>query len=153
MTPDVDEGLGELTSSRRLPVPPDRVWRAFTTPDDVAAFWGGRHATVPADSVTMDLRPGGRFSLSTVGPDGSTHPLEFVYAELDEPRRIGLTEPATGIVTTIDIAPDGDHTLVTVHQRQGAGRATRSPGPAAWPGSSTNSRPSSPVRPRPRSLT
>lgn len=118
MSPETGATLGELTSSRRMPVPPERLWRAFTTPDEVAAFWGGRHGTVPADSVTMDLRPGGEFALTTVGPDGSTHPLAFVYVELDEPRRIGLTEPATGIVTTIDIAPDGDQTLVTVHQRQ-----------------------------------
>jgi len=118
MSQSTDNDLGELTSSRRLPASARRVWQAFTTPSEVAAFWGGRHATVPADSVTIDLRVGGRFDLTTVGPDGSTNPLAFVYTELDEPHRIGLSEPLTGILTTIDIAEDGNHSLVTIHQRQ-----------------------------------
>ncbi len=118
MSPPTGEDLGELTSSRRLAAEPGRVWRAFTTPDEVAAFWGGRHANVPADSVAIDLRVGGRFTLTTVAPDGSSHPLAFVYTELDEPERIGLHEPLTGILTTIDLLPDGDQTLVTIHQRR-----------------------------------
>ncbi len=118
MSQTTDRDLGELASSRRLPASAERVWQAFTTPAEVAAFWGGRHATVPADSVTIDLRVGGRFALTTVGPDGSAHPLAFVYTELEEPHRIGFCEPLTGILTTVDIAPDGDHTLVTIHQRQ-----------------------------------
>jgi len=118
MSQTTDHDLGELTSSRRLAASPERVWQAFTTPDEVAAFWGGRHATVPNDSVTIDLRVGGRFELITVGPDGTNHPLAFVYTVLDDPHRIGLEEPHTGILTTIDLAPDGAHTLVTIHQRQ-----------------------------------
>lgn len=109
---------GALTASRRMPAPPDRLWRAFTTAEGVAAFWGGHHATVPVDSVAVDVRPGGRFELTTVAPDGREHPLRFVYDEVDEPRRLVFTEPEVGIVTTVDLVPDGDATVVTIHQRR-----------------------------------
>jgi uncharacterized protein YndB with AHSA1/START domain len=109
---------GVLTASRRLSAPAERLWRAFTTPDGVAAFWGGHHATVPVDSVVLDVRPGGRFELLTVAPDGREHRLAFVYDEVDEPRRLVFTEPALGIVTTIDLTADAGGTVVTIHQRQ-----------------------------------
>jgi uncharacterized protein YndB with AHSA1/START domain len=98
--------------------PAERLWQAFTTPAGVAAFFGGHHATVPVDTVVLDVRPGGRFELVTVAPDGREHPLAFVYDEVDEPRRLVFTEPALGIVTTVDLLDDGEGTVVTIHQRQ-----------------------------------
>jgi uncharacterized protein YndB with AHSA1/START domain len=109
---------GALTASRRVGASAERLWRAFTTPEGVAAFWGGRHATVPVDSVVLDVRPGGRFELVTVAPDGRRHPLAFVYDEVDEPRRLVFTEPAVGIVTTVGLTADDGGTVVTIHQRQ-----------------------------------
>ncbi|CRY82756.1 SRPBCC family protein [Nocardia farcinica] len=57
----------ELIATRHLDADIALVWEAFTTPAHLAAFWGGRHAAVPADSVSVDLRVGGRFELRTVG--------------------------------------------------------------------------------------
>jgi uncharacterized protein YndB with AHSA1/START domain len=108
---------GVLTAARHVAAPVDRLWQAFTTVEGVAAFWGGHHATVPLDSVHLDLRPGGRFELMTVAPDGRQHPLSFVYDEVDEPHRLVFTEPAVGIVTSVELVSDGDGTAVTIHQR------------------------------------
>jgi uncharacterized protein YndB with AHSA1/START domain len=107
-----------LTASRVVAAPVERLWRAFTTAEGVAAFWGGHHATVPTDSVELDVRPGGRFELVTVAPDGRRHPLAFVFDEVDEPHRLVFTEPEVGIVTTVDLTRDEGGTLVTIHQRQ-----------------------------------
>lgn len=107
-----------LIATRLLKAAPDVVWRALTTPQHLAAFWGGRHATVPVDSVSVDLRVGGSFTVTTVGPTGNSHRLHFTYTEIDQPWRIGFTEPETGIITSIDLEPQGDRTLLTIHQRR-----------------------------------
>jgi uncharacterized protein YndB with AHSA1/START domain len=106
----------ELIARRRFPAEPERVWDAFTSPAGVAAFWGGSHATVPPESVTVDLRPGGEFALDTRAPDGATRRLRFVYTSVAAPHELVFEEPATGIRTMVNIRPAGDGTDLTVHQ-------------------------------------
>lgn len=101
-----------------MPVGPERVWSAFTSPASIAAFWGGSHATVPARSVTVDLRPGGEFALDTVAPGGAGRRLRFVYVSVVAPHELVFDEPATGIRTTVTLRPAGDGTDLTVHQRR-----------------------------------
>jgi uncharacterized protein YndB with AHSA1/START domain len=108
----------ELIATRRVAAAPTDVWRALTTPAHLAAFWGGHHATVPADSVTVELREGGAFALDTVGADGHGRRLEFVYEAVDEPTLLVFAEPRTGITTTVRLEPSGDETVVTIHQRR-----------------------------------
>jgi uncharacterized protein YndB with AHSA1/START domain len=108
----------ELIAERHLRAEPERVWAAFTSPASIAAFWGGSHATVASDSVTVDLRPGGAFALETRGPDGATRQLRFVYVSIAPPYELVFDEPVTGIRTTIAIRPAGDGSDLTVHQRR-----------------------------------
>lgn len=108
----------ELIARRHLPAGPGRVWTAFTSPTGIAAFWGGSHATVPAESVTVDLRPGGEFALDTRAPDGRTGRLRFVYVRVDPPCELVFDEPVTGLRTTVTLRPAGDGTDLTVHQRK-----------------------------------
>jgi len=108
----------ELIAERHLPVEPARVWAAFTTPASLAAFWGGSHATVPPESVTVDLRPGGSFALDTRAPSGATRRLRFVYVRVAAPHELVFDEPVTGLRTTVTLRPAGDGTDVTVHQRR-----------------------------------
>ncbi|MFG1927823.1 SRPBCC domain-containing protein [Cryptosporangium sp. NPDC048952] len=107
----------ELIARRRLHAAPERVWTAFTTPAGIAAFWGGSHATVPPGSVSVDLRPGGEFSLDTRAPDGRSHGLRFVYVSLTQPSELVFDEPVTGLRTTVSIRTAGGGTDLTVHQR------------------------------------
>ena len=108
----------ELIARRHLPAGPDRVWTAFTTPASLAAFWGGSHATVPVESVTVDLRPGGEFALDTRAPSGAVRRLRFVYVSVTAPRELIFDEPVTGLRTTVTLHPAGDGTQLTVHQRR-----------------------------------
>ncbi|GAB2587434.1 hypothetical protein Aab01nite_50170 [Paractinoplanes abujensis] len=108
----------ELIAVRRLAAPPPRVWTAFTTPAGIAAFWGGSHAVVPPESVTVDLRVGGEFALDTRGPDGTGRRLRFVYTVVAPPRELVFDEPVTGLRTTVTLDLDGDGTELTVHQRK-----------------------------------
>jgi uncharacterized protein YndB with AHSA1/START domain len=113
---EADPDGERLVATRLLKAPPELVWRAFTRPEHVAAFWGGHHASVPPDSVDIDLRPGGAFELTTVGPDGRRHRLRFVFTEITEPKRLVFTEPEVGIVTSIELTPRAGLTLLTLHQ-------------------------------------
>ena len=108
----------ELIARRRLPVEPGRVWTAFTTPASIAAFWGGSHATVAPESVTVDLRPGGEFALDTRAPSGATRRLRFVYVSVTAPHELVFDEPVTGLRTTVTIRPAAEGTSLTVHQRR-----------------------------------
>lgn len=108
MSPD------ELIAIRHLAADIGAVWAAFTTPAHLAAFWGGDHATVPPETVTVDLRVGGSFELDT----GGGRRLSFRYELIDEPRRLVLAEPRTGIVTDIRLDPHDGGTTITVHQRR-----------------------------------
>jgi uncharacterized protein YndB with AHSA1/START domain/ketosteroid isomerase-like protein len=107
-----------LIAERYLPAAPERVWTAFTSPASIAAFWGGSHATVPAGSVTVDLRPGGEFALDTRAPDGATRRLRFVYVRIAAPHELVFDEPATGIRTTVGVRAAGDGAHLTVHQHR-----------------------------------
>jgi uncharacterized protein YndB with AHSA1/START domain len=108
----------ELIAKRHLPAKPERVWAAFTSPTSIAAFWGGSHATVPPESVTVDLRPGGEFALDTRAPDGATRRLRFVYVSIAAPHELVFDEPVTGLRTTVTIHRAGDGAHLTVHQRR-----------------------------------
>ncbi|MFC6018638.1 SRPBCC domain-containing protein [Plantactinospora solaniradicis] len=108
----------ELIAERYLRAEPERVWAAFTSPASIAAFWGGSHATVPPESVTVDLRPGEEFTLDTRAPDGATRRLRFVYLSIAAPHELVFDEPSTGIRTTVTIHPADDGTHLTIHQRR-----------------------------------
>lgn len=108
----------QLIATRYVDAEPALVWEAFTTPQHLAAFWGGNHATVPPNSVAIDLRVGGTFEIETLGADGSSHPLRFQYEIVDAPTRLVLTEPRTGITTDIRLEPSSGGTNVVVHQRR-----------------------------------
>jgi uncharacterized protein YndB with AHSA1/START domain len=108
----------ELIARRRLPAAPERVWAAFTSPASIAAFWGGSHATVGPESVTVDLRPGGEFALDTRAPGGATRRLRFVYVSVTAPHELVFDEPVTGLRTTVTFRPAADGTDLTIHQRR-----------------------------------
>ena len=108
----------QMIATRYLDAEPALVWEVLTTPEHLAAFWGGDHATVAPNSVSVDLRVGGMFELETSGVDGSSHPLRFRYEVVEVPTRLVLAEPRTGITTEIRLEQSGRGTTVVVHQRR-----------------------------------
>ena len=116
MTAPMSTDRGELTITRLLAAPRHLVWRAFTTPEGIAAFWGGNHATIPVESVVMDVRAGGGFELVTVAADGTERAKRGHYLEVDELNRIVFSEPDTKITTTVTFANSGSGTVLTIHQ-------------------------------------
>jgi uncharacterized protein YndB with AHSA1/START domain len=104
-----------LEITRTLSAPPERVWRAFTDPRALAAwFWPHLNNT-----VEIDLRTGGRYRIT--GPAAGIA-VSGEYVEVTAPTRLVFTwqfddEPAPSRVT-ITLSASGGHTVLSlVHER------------------------------------
>lgn len=84
-----------LTITRVLDAPRELVWSAWTDPEQLSQWWGPEHFHTPEDSVTIDLRAGGRFALTMVGPDGARYPSDGKFREVVEPERLVFGEDET----------------------------------------------------------
>ncbi|ELY97606.1 activator of Hsp90 ATPase 1 family protein [Natrialba chahannaoensis JCM 10990] len=82
----------DTTIHRTFDAPRDRVFAAWTEPDQLEQWWGPTGFTVP--NCEVDLRPGGTFRIDMEAPDGTVYPDEGVYRAIDEPSRLEYTSMA-----------------------------------------------------------
>ena len=106
----------EIRITRVYDAPREQVWRAWTEPAQLARWWGKRGWTTPLPTVTMDVRPGGLFRLSSISDeDGREMPMEATYREVVEPERLVFAR-ADGQIATVTFADLGDgRTEMTFH--------------------------------------
>jgi uncharacterized protein YndB with AHSA1/START domain len=101
--------MAEIVVTRVFDVPRERVWRAWTEPQELARWWGKRGWSTPPDSVTLDVRPGGRFALLSVSDeDGREMRMDETYGEVVEPERLSF---GAATVTLTDLG-DGRTEMV-----------------------------------------
>ena len=104
----------EITITRVFDAPRELVWQAWTDPEHLARWWGPAGRTTPADSVTVDLRPGGTFRLSSIGDERGDDMVTLgTFREVVEPERLVFEEPAEeawhgGAVSTVTLTDLGD---------------------------------------------
>ncbi len=79
----------EIVISRILEAPRERVWKAWTDPQQVVRWWGPRGFSTTIE--TMDVREGGVWKHVMRGPDGTEYPNRSVFGEVVEPERIALS--------------------------------------------------------------
>jgi uncharacterized protein YndB with AHSA1/START domain len=79
------EDDAEVRITRVFDASRERVFRAWTDPEDVAEWFSPDPLTTPRESVRIDLRVGGRYELTMVTPEGAASPLGFEIVELDPP--------------------------------------------------------------------
>jgi uncharacterized protein YndB with AHSA1/START domain len=99
---------------RTFDAPRDLVWRAWTEPTKIAAWFGpaGFRTTIHE----MDVRPGGAWRFTMHGPDGIDYPNQVIYREVEPQRRLvyeqgHLNESDTFLVTAV-FTERGDKTDV-----------------------------------------
>jgi uncharacterized protein YndB with AHSA1/START domain len=81
----------EILITRIFEAPRERVFRAWTDPDEVAAWYGPEHFETPREKIQIDLRVGGRYELTMVQRGGGTEfPVAYEILELVEPELIVL---------------------------------------------------------------
>ena len=79
-----------LTLTRRYPVAPEKVWRAWTDPEAIKR-WYGPGPGEPVSAAEVDLRVGGRYRIVFGGADGSAHECAGVYREIVPNRKLVFT--------------------------------------------------------------
>ena len=67
------------------------MFKAWTDPDQVAAWYGPEHFDTPRERIHIDLRVGGRYELTMVQRDGGAEfAIGYEIVELVEPELIVL---------------------------------------------------------------
>jgi uncharacterized protein YndB with AHSA1/START domain len=64
----------EITITRVYDAPRDLLWRAGTEPEHRVRWWGPSGWSTPLETVTMEVRPGGVFRLTSVSDEGRRCP-------------------------------------------------------------------------------
>ena len=112
----------QVLITRIFDAPRERVFAAWTDPDQVAAWYGPAHLDTPREKVDIDLRVGGRWELTMVRRDtGAEYPVRYEIVELAAPELIVLRcEPMPemglpeGTVTRVEFHDHGDKTRMTL---------------------------------------
>jgi uncharacterized protein YndB with AHSA1/START domain len=115
----------EVLITRIFDAPRERVFRAWTDPDEVAAWFGPEHFDTPRDRIRIDLRVGGRYELTMVQPGGGEFAIGYEILELDEPRLLVMRSdpmPEAGM-------PDPTVVRVELHDHGAQTRMTLTDGP------------------------
>lgn len=76
----------ELYLTRVYDAPVKAVWDAWTDPEQVAKWWGPRGFTITHKS--KDLKPGGHWSYTMHGPDGTDWPNKTIYYEVEKYKKL-----------------------------------------------------------------
>jgi uncharacterized protein YndB with AHSA1/START domain len=112
----------QVLITRIFDAPRDLVFQAWTDPDQVAQWYGPDGFETPRETVTIDLRVGGRWELGMVQQkSGAVFPVSYEIIELDPPRLLVLKSepmPAVGMheptVTRIELHDHGDKTRMSL---------------------------------------
>jgi uncharacterized protein YndB with AHSA1/START domain len=107
-----------LTLKRRLKAPPQKVYEAWTQPEQIARWWGNTGAD-RAPIADVDVRVGGRFRVQFWTPDGEHHSVSGTYREVVAGRRLVFSwawqsTPERESQVTVEFKPDGAETVLTL---------------------------------------
>ena len=130
-----------LVLSRVFDTPIAAVWHAWTDPDAIAKWWGPHGMQA---SASLDVRAGGRFSVTMHATDGTDYPMTGEYRDVVDGRSLVMemhlddhpaswhdylaeqftkaggaedVPPSMTVVTRVTFEAQGpDRTLMTVEQ-------------------------------------
>jgi uncharacterized protein YndB with AHSA1/START domain len=87
----------ELVITRIFDAPRAMVYRAFVDPDQLARWFAPAGWSVPRDTVSMDVRPGGhqRFTMVNDDDPAMISPVNAVFVEVVENELLIGEEPAS----------------------------------------------------------
>jgi uncharacterized protein YndB with AHSA1/START domain len=116
----------QVLITRVFEAPRERVFRAWTDPDEVAAWYGPANMDAPRERITIDLRIGGRWEVTMVSRRGDAELV--VGYEI-----IGLVEPELIVLRSDPMPevgmPEGTVVRVEFHDHGAKTRMTLSDGP------------------------
>jgi uncharacterized protein YndB with AHSA1/START domain len=88
-------------------------------------------------AADVDVREGGTFRIASRAPDGERHEVGGTYREVIPDRRLVFTwawhtTPERESLVTVDLSPDGDGTILTLHHEQFFNEAARDGHERGW---------------------
>lgn len=93
-----------------LHAPIDRVWDAWTKPEQIAKWWGPAGFTNTIH--TMDVIEGGEWKFIMHGPDGVNYPNRSVYHEIVPQEKIIFQHFDPNFLTTVVFESQGPETFM-----------------------------------------
>ena len=111
-----------LVLKRRLKAAPEKVYEAWTKPEQMTQWWGG--ASGPKTPIAeTDLRVGGRFRVQFWGEKDEHHSVSGIYREVVPNRKLSFswawqTTPERESMVTIELNPVTDGTMLTLTHEQ-----------------------------------
>jgi len=118
------EGL-VLVVRRVVEAEPDRLFDAWTRPEELRAWWGPR--SVRCTGAEVDLRAGGRYRIDHELPGGARLTIEGQFSVVERPRRLAYSwrvVPGGGgtELVTVRFEPKGVRRteVIVTHERIGS---------------------------------
>ena len=128
----------EILITRIFDAPRERVFRAWTDPDELAAWYGPEQFDTPRERIHIDLRVGGRYELTMVRRGGGAEiTLGHEIVELVEPELLVLRSdpmPEMGMPETllrVELHDHGPKTRMTLSHLPYPSEG-RGPAEAGW---------------------
>jgi uncharacterized protein YndB with AHSA1/START domain len=111
-----------LSIARHYPVPPEKVWRAWTDPQALSR-WFGPGDTEEVTGAQLDVRVGGHYSIAFRTSDGEQHKVGGTYQEVVPNRKLSFTwawqstpDRVSFVIVEMRATSDGTH-LEFRHER------------------------------------
>ena len=111
-----------LVLKRRIKAAPEKVYRAWTQPEQMTLWWGNPHHSKKPIAET-DLRVGGRFRVQFWSQDDQHHSVSGVYREVVPNRKLVFSwawqsTPERESQVTIALNPVAEGTMLTLTHEQ-----------------------------------
>ena len=111
-----------LVLKRRIKAAPEKVYEAWTRPEQMTRWWGVTENPKPPIAET-DLRVGGRFRVQFWDPRDEHHSVSGTYREVVPNRKLSFSwawqsTPERESLVTIDLNPVNDGTMLTLTHEQ-----------------------------------
>jgi uncharacterized protein YndB with AHSA1/START domain len=111
-----------LVLKRRLKAAPEKVYEAWTKPEQMTHWWGVAGGARPPVAET-DLRVGGRFRVQFWDPKNEHHSVSGIYREVVANRKLSFswawqTTPERESLVTIELNPVTEGTMLTLTHEQ-----------------------------------
>ena len=111
-----------LVLKRRIKAAPEKVYEAWTRPEQLTLWWGATESAKKPIAET-DLRIGGRFRVQFWGNNDEHHSVSGIYREVVANRKLSFSwawqsTPERESLVTIDLNPVNDGTMLTLTHEQ-----------------------------------
>jgi uncharacterized protein YndB with AHSA1/START domain len=119
----VSDQIGDcktLSISYELSASKDKVWDAWTKPEQFAEWWSPEHFTIPV--CELDVKPEGAIRVDMRGPDGTIYPSTGTYKEVVQPDKLSFINSPLDqdgnklfeVLQTVELSDNNGKTLLKI---------------------------------------